>query len=115
MTDEELEQLIGRYRPADPAPDLRARVIAGAAPPRRVRLGAVDWTCAATAAALILAAVATRSPELPTASAADAVRQRVIRDTAEVLGGGAEAVRVAEFIVPPVPSPSAEKIVEGQW
>jgi hypothetical protein len=115
MTDEELEQLIGRYRPADPAPDLRDRVIAAAAPARRVRLGKVDWTFAATAAALILAAAATRTPEVATVSVAEVERQRAVYDTAEMLGGGAEAVRLAELVVPAVPEPTADGILEGQW
>jgi hypothetical protein len=115
MTDEELEQLIGRYRPADPLPDLRVRVVAAAARAPRVRLGALDWTFAAAAAALILAAVATRTPEVATASAADVARQRAVRDTAELLGGGAEAFRLAELVVPPVPEPMPVETLEGQW
>jgi hypothetical protein len=114
MTDDELEQLIARYQPSDPVPELRDRVLAGAAA-RRVRLGALDWTCAATAAALILAAVATRTPPADVASAAEIERQRAVRDTAEMLGGGAEAVTLAELIVPPVPEPTADEILEGQW
>ena len=114
MRDEDLEQLIGRYRPADPPSNLRERIVAAAALAPRVRLGTVDWVFAATAAALTLAAVATRTSQGIIESAEEAERQLVVRDTAEMLGGGGEAIRLAELIVPPLPRPATDEFMEGQ-
>lgn len=47
MSDPELEDLLRRYRPAGPPPDLRARIVAGPAPVPRT------WPWAAAAAALL--------------------------------------------------------------
>ena len=47
MSDPELEDLLRRYRPAGPPPDLRARIMPGAVPVRRT------WPWAVAAAALL--------------------------------------------------------------
>jgi hypothetical protein len=47
MTEQEIEVLLRRYRPAGPRPDLRARILADAAPVPR------SWPWAAAAAALL--------------------------------------------------------------
>lgn len=51
MTDPEIEDLLRRYRPARPPPDLRARVMTDAAPVGRT------WPWVAAAAVLLAAAV----------------------------------------------------------
>ena len=47
MTDPEIEDVLRRYRPAGPAPDVRARIVAGERPEGRV------WPWAAAAAVLL--------------------------------------------------------------
>ena len=42
MSDPELEDLLRRYRPAGPPPDLRARIVAGPAPVPRTWPWAAD-------------------------------------------------------------------------
>ena len=55
MTDPEIEDLLRRYRPAGPAPDVRARIVAGEWPEGRV------WPWAAAAAVLLGAICVTQS------------------------------------------------------
>lgn len=52
MTDRELDDLLRRYRPAGPPPELCARIAAGVAPAART------WPWAAAAAALLAAVCA---------------------------------------------------------
>jgi hypothetical protein len=52
MTDHDIEDLLARYRPADPPPDLRARVVL---PPARGRGG---WKWLVAAAALLIVSIA---------------------------------------------------------
>jgi hypothetical protein len=115
MTDEDLEQLIGRYRPSAPTPELRARILDLPNRPR-VRLGTVDWVCAAAAAVLIVASVVTRvqQPVSVRVTAAQTDRRRAVQDTAAMLGGDAAAVALAEVAVPPFPT-TAKQSVKQPW
>jgi hypothetical protein len=115
MTDEELEQLIGGYRPTAPAPELRGRVLAGAARLAYVRLEAIDWTFAAAAALLVIVAVGTRTPRSSQTTLEEAARQRAVHDTAEMLGGGAAALSLAELIVPPGQPAAGLERQEQPW
>jgi hypothetical protein len=110
MKDEELEQLIRRYRPVAPAPQLRERIVASLAAPR-VRLGALDWVCATAAAVLIVASFVTRVDQPVDATFAEANRRRAVEETAAILGDDAAAVALAEVAVPlpTIASPSAEQ------
>ena len=113
MKDEDLEQLIGRYRPSAPAPELRARIYEALYPPR-VRLGAVDWVCATAAALLLLASIATRVEEPASVTVAEANRRRAVEETAAILGDDAVAMALAEAAVPPVPT-TADQSTEQPW
>jgi hypothetical protein len=76
MTDPELDDLLRRYRPAGPPAELRARLIASAAPMPRT------WPWAAAAAALLAAVCVT---QLWTRNVYEGVRRTVVPAWASAL------------------------------
>ena len=76
MTDPELDELLRRYRPAAPPAELRARLIASAAPMPRT------WPWAAAAAALLAAVCVT---QLWTRNLYEGVRHTVVPARASAL------------------------------
>jgi hypothetical protein len=113
MKDEDLEQLIGRYRPSAPAAELRARIYEALDPPR-VRLGTVDWLCTAAAVVLVAASIVTRVEQPAGATVAEASRRLAVEETAAILGDDATAMALAEAAVPPVPT-TADQTTEQPW
>jgi hypothetical protein len=114
MTDDELEQLLGRQRLTAPHPSLRARVLTAATgEPLRVRLGIFDYAVAALAAGLVLAVALTDAPAPPVSAAA--TRQREISDMADALGGGPDAMRYAELVMSRAGEPVDPVVLEGSW
>jgi hypothetical protein len=103
VTENEIETLLARYRPADPPASVRAAVLS-ATRSRSQPLGWVDVALVSAAAAVLLAAVLTRAPA-PVPTPQEAERARVVNEMASSLGGGASAVRIAEMAVPPVEIP----------
>ena len=113
MTDEELEQLLGRHRVAGPSASLRARVLRTATgEPVSVRLGVFDYVTAAVAAGLVLLATLTDASLPP---GADARRQREITAVAAALGGGPEALQYAELVVSRSGEPENPVEMESLW
>src|SRR4051812_5852519 len=100
MSEEQIEQLLQRYRPAPPDPFQRDRVLAAASKPYRVPLGAVDWTLLGAAAVLLVAAAVTLQPA-PAVVRDDPARRAGVALTAAALGGSDMAQRIAEAVVPP--------------
>ena len=114
MTDDELEQLLGRQQFTAPHPLLRTRVLDTATgEPRRVRLGIVDYAMVAVAAGLILAVTLIDVPANPPWGAAS--RQREISDVARALGGGQEATRYAEIVVLRKDEATDPFVTEAAW
>ena len=114
MTDEELEQLLGRHYPTGPHPSLRARVLHAASAQRgRVRLGVFDYALAGVAAALLVTAMILQ----PSAAAppAQATRDREISEIAEALGGGLEARRYAALVVSREAELVDPAVTEASW
>lgn len=97
MDDRDLEQLLRRYRPADPPSDLRERCLAQAADEPPVR----GWPWAAAAAAMLAAATgfATATARLDPLAVVPDERVLAIERLAALLGGDEAARRVAEIIV----------------
>lgn len=98
MTDPELDDLLRRYRPAGPPPELRARVAANAGPVRRT------WPWAAAAAALLAATVYLHESTDRLAAGARVNsshngRQEAIALLSETLGGDASAQMMADLII----------------
>jgi hypothetical protein len=102
MTDEELEQLLGRHRLAAPQSSLRTRVLAAAnGEPHRVRLGVFDWGLGAAAVVLLAAWAASEPRELPRAVSADEIAwHQAVDQIAGALGPEREARQAAELLVP---------------
>lgn len=114
MTDDELEQLLGRQRIAGPQPCLRARVLkAATGEPVRVRLGIFDYAMVAVAAGLVLAVVLIDAPAQPPSM--EASRQRQISDVARAMGGGPDARRYAELVVSREDQSTDPALMEGRW
>ena len=99
--DLEMEQLLGRYGPAEPPADLKPRAIAAAYSAMRARR--LAW--AAVAAAVVAVALqwqvgrAYRAIGEPAIQAQEAERSEQVASMAEVFGGGDDAVRAATLIV----------------
>jgi hypothetical protein len=92
MTDDDLERTLGRYRPRDPQPDLRARVMASA----QEAQWEIPWYWGPLAAAAILAlwlGVLTWRIE----PERDPDRDAAIAMMTDVLGGGETARRYVEL------------------
>lgn len=94
MRDSEIEDLLRRYQPVAPSPDLSARIFDGRA--------SRTWPWAAAAAALLAMTIALHaatnrlaSRGVPAASEAGPT----VDDLAAALGGGDEARRMAELIL----------------
>ena len=114
MTDEELEQLLGRHRPIGPHPSLRARVLCAAtAQPGPVRFGIFDYALAGVAAALLMTAMILQAPAA--ALPAQATQDREISEIAEALGGGPEAMRYAAVVVSREAELVDPAVTEGSW
>ena len=106
MTGDELEQLLSRYRPVGPPPDLRARILRSASADERVALPI--WLAISALAACAVLFVGGASRVYSNAVQAEAAELRQERDaeiatTAVVLGGGnlgreqaVEAITLAE-------------------
>lgn len=97
MTDPEIQDVLRRYRPTGPSPDLRARVLCGATSVGRT------WPWAAAAAVLLAATVylhvsanriVLRAVDLPTSAEAAAIDA-----LAEMFGGDSRARSMAELVV----------------
>jgi hypothetical protein len=114
MTDDQLEELLGRHRLTAPHPSLRARVLdASTGEPVRVRLGIVDYAIGGFAAGLLLTVTFMDAPMPP--PSAEAIRQREISEVAEALGGGPDAMRYAAVVVSREDEPADPSLVEGAW
>jgi hypothetical protein len=102
MTDEELEQLLGRHRLAAPTSSLRARVLAAASgEPHRVRLGVFDWGLAAAAVVLFAAWAASERPDVPQPVSPDEIAWRqAVDQIAGALGPERGTRQAAELLVP---------------
>lgn len=92
----DLEDLLNRYRPGKPPPDLRARILDDAVPSRA-------WPWAAAAAALVACTLGLR---FAGGAEINDVRQSppdvtalAVSQLAEVLGGTEDARRAADVIV----------------
>jgi len=94
VNDQDLEQLLNRYRPAGPADDLLPRIITS--PDRQLRKSPRAWPWAVAAAALLAVTMALHvsafvpSPERTSTAQADLAQQ---------LGGDPLADRTAQFIL----------------
>lgn len=116
MTDEQLEAMLTRFQPAAPDAAVRARVLAAAAD-RRVPLTSWDWTLAAAAAVLLVAALATDAHRPPAAETAlDAAWRAEVAQVAESIGGDDRARQLAATLVPrPEPLVMLEPQQEELW
>jgi hypothetical protein len=94
MDESELDDLLRRYRPTGPPPDLEASVI-GRSQDRRA------WPWAVAAAALLFATVAfhAATPRIVAGDPASAQWEDAVRETAAALGGDGEALDAARLIV----------------
>lgn len=97
MDDSEIEDLLRRYRPVGPPAKLRERILGTDRVPR-------IWPWASAAAALLVSALTLHLAGRYEAASADlrlgpAAVVRVADDLTAVLGGGAAARQLAEFIV----------------
>jgi hypothetical protein len=117
MTDRDVEELLNRYRPSDPRPELRERITAGDGSGNVHGQARTDeaigrtWPWAAAAAALLVIAIALHGAAA--LSAVDVPRNAgIVNDAAALsmeLGGDDSARRLAEAMAladvpPPVPS-----------
>lgn len=96
MIDPELDDLLRRYRPTGPPPDLRARVLAGTVPAGRT------WPWVAAAAVLLAATVGLQVARLRLATPVEAAELQgaaELRIVAEMLGGGERAVDEARRLL----------------
>ena len=113
MHDDEIEATLRRYRTRDPHADLRRRVLEAGAPDVAPRQVPWFWGPLSAAAILMLwlAAHASRIE-----AERDPLREADVALVAEALGGGEEAVRYAELIVPhPVPEAPIPITMEQAW
>lgn len=95
MNDSELEHLLRRYRPGNPPPGLRERILSPPEP-RRV------WPWAAAAAILLVSALTSRMAAQREAGRIDLGADpsvTVIAQLTDALGGDADARATAESIV----------------
>jgi len=111
MNDEALEAALRRYRVADAPVELGETVMT--ATEARARPFSHVWGAAAAAAVLALwfaAHAATREPE------ADPAREAEVAFVAESLGGGEDALRYAQLVVPErAPDVRLAQPVEVPW
>jgi hypothetical protein len=113
MQDDEIEAALRRYRARDPRGDLRRRVLEAAATDIAPREVAWFWGPLAAAAILVLWFTAHVSR---IEAERDPLREADVARVAEALGGGEEAVRYAELIVPqPVPEAPSPITMEQAW
>ena len=84
--------LLRRYRPAGPPPDLRARIFASSGTRR-----AWPWAAAAAALLVIIVGLQIETANLEQASPKDPGREETIAEAVWILGGGPEAHRAAEY------------------
>ena len=108
MTDPELDELLRRYRPTGPPPELRARVLEGAAAPR-----ARTWPWAASAAALLAATIYLHAAATRIRAEADIIapansEAQAVALLSAILGDDAAARAMAEVIV-------ATEQVRAEW
>jgi hypothetical protein len=97
IEDDDLEVRLRRYRLGDPPPDLRRAVIAAAEERVDSRERGSIWAPVAAAAILVAwAAIHMSNVEVEP----DPLRDAEVALVAEVLGGGEEALRYAELVVP---------------
>jgi hypothetical protein len=101
MNDDPLEQLMQRYRVADPPGRLRGAVLS-----ERVPLRPVDWMMTAAAAVLVAAVAFTGGPASD--AHASAAFDQQVEAIAASLGGGPRAVAIALMAVSPAAAPGTE-------
>jgi hypothetical protein len=117
MNEHEIEQLLRRYRPSGPPPNLRARALAAARDEKRV------WPWAAAAAALLAATIGfhmgSHSLQMNMAIAAGPEEEEVSRQMLIEALGGDEAARqradlmIAAQVVRSLGSPPEEGVLPG--
>jgi hypothetical protein len=111
LTDEELESTLRRFAIGDPPPGLRASVLSAAetAPNRQP-----GWWWGPLAAAAILVlwlSVTIGGGDEPV----DPLREAEVALAAEILGGGREALVLAEWMVPERPAEESWRTAEQLW